>query len=172
MENPMKEYMDLYLEDWTATAEEYLNLLFNVDYRTVNNKWRDSLLAMYVVPETTFDGTGKPEYVNEYITAIKKNQVVVESDIIAVEPSTLYSYDNFYIRAYVHYKITAKDITVDQNKLLCHDTFIFLENLKNGEWREGIFDIQLVQKNPYYNFGMDELFISPSTLIDDWITRQ
>jgi hypothetical protein len=172
MENPMKEYMDLYLEDWTAQTEKYLNLLFNVDYRTVNNKWKDSLIAMYIVPETTFDGTGKPDYLNEYITAIKKNQVVVESEIIAVEPSTFYSYDNFYIRAYVRYKITAKDINVDQNKLLCHDTFIFLENIKNGEWREGIFDIQLVQKNPYYNYGMDELFISPSTLIDDWITRQ
>lgn len=172
MENPMKEYMDLYLEDWTSKVEEYLNILFNVDYRTVNNKWRDNLLSMYVVPETTFNSTGKPEYVNEYIAAIKKNQVVVESDIIAVEPSTFYSYGFYYIRAYVRYKITAKDINVDQNQLLCHDTYIFLENLKNGEWREGIFDIQLTSKNPYYNYGLDELFIDPDTRINDWVTRQ
>jgi hypothetical protein len=168
----MKEYLDLYLDDWTATAEEYLNLLFNVDYRTVNNKWRDDLISMYVVPETTFNRTGKPEYVEEYISAIKKNQVVVESDIIAVEPSTFYSHGNYYIRAYVRYKITAKDIDIEQNKLLCHDTFILLENLKSGVWREGIFDIKLVSKTPYYNYGMDELFISPNTDINDWITRQ
>jgi hypothetical protein len=172
IENPMKEYLDLYLDDWTATAEEYLNLLFNVDYRTVNNTWRDNLLAIYVVPETTFNSTGKPEYVNEYIAAIKKNQVVVESDVIAVEPSTFYSHGFYYIRAYVRYKITAKDINVDQNKLLCHDTFIFLENLENGEWREGIFDIQLTSKNPYYNYGLEELFIDPDTRINDWVTRQ
>jgi hypothetical protein len=172
IENPMKEYMDLYLNDWTSKTEEYLNLLFNVDYRTVNNTWRDNLLSMYVVPETTFVRTGKPEYVNEYIADIKKNQVVVESDIIAVEPSTFYAYGNYYIRAYVHYKITAKDINVEQNELLCHDKYIFLENLKNWEWREGIFDIQLGSKTPYYNYGLDELFIDPFTLIDDWITRQ
>ena len=135
---PFSQEMDKYLGDWTEMAEQYLNYVFNVDYRTVNDKWINGLGGLYEKSNINMANSIKTYYIGK----MKANKVVVESSIVSVEPSSLY-YDNGYcIRAYVKYRITAKDITVEQNNLI-YSSYPYLVNLKSGVWREGIFDIRL-----------------------------
>lgn len=129
--------MDKYLYDWQEKAERYLNYIFNVNYKTVDNKWINGLASCYV--KSNIDDAA--DIRSYYIKHMKANKVIIESSIISVEPSTLY-YDNGYcMRAYVRYRILAKDINVKQNRLLWSQ-YPALNNIKNGVWREGIFDIR------------------------------
>lgn len=140
---PLIEEMDKYLYDWQALAEEYLNYLFNVDYRTVDDKWIEGLGAVY-----TRSNLNKADMIREYyIPDMKENRVIVESDIIAVEPSTFYKDSKYCMRAYVRYKITANDVNVDHAKLIYSAYYPWLNDLQSGEWREGIFDIRFGTNN-------------------------
>ena len=140
--------MDKYLYDWTDKAETYLNYLFNVDYRTVDDKWIEGLASCYA--KSNID---EAEQIRSYyIKHIKENKVVVESSVIAVEPSTLYDDGDYCMRAYVRYRITADNINVKQNRLL-RCAYPALDNLKNGVWREGIFDIRFGTNNGFQGDG-------------------
>lgn len=139
---------DKYQDKWVAMAEEYLNYVFNVDYRTIDDEWISGLASLYVNSGIDYEDDIKTYYLNQ----MKENKVIIESSLISVEPSTLYEDTNYCIRAYVRYRITAKDINVKQNKLL-YSQYPQLENLKNGEWRTGIFDIEFGTNNGYQGDG-------------------
>ncbi len=140
--------MNKYLYDWQEKAETYLNYLFNVDYRTVDDKWVEGLASCYA--KSNLDEAERIR--NYYLIHMKENKVIVKSTIITVDPSTLY-YDNGYcMRAYVKYRITANDINVKQNRLL-RSSYPLLEFLKSGVWREGIFDIRFGTNNGFNGDG-------------------
>ncbi|MDF2845413.1 MAG: hypothetical protein K0R00_3839 [Herbinix sp.] len=142
--------MDKYLDKWTEMAEQYLNYVFNVDYRTVDDKWSYGLGGLYVKSNINM----ADEIKTYYFDKIKVNKVIIENSIISVEPSTLY-YDNGYcMRAYVKYRITAKDITVKQSRLIFAQ-YPYLENLKSSVWREGIFDIRFGTNDGSIGDGLD-----------------
>lgn len=145
---PFSVEMDKYLYDWQEKAETFLQYLFNVDYRTVDDEWIEGLASCYV--NSNVDMVA---HINEfYIKAMKNNNVIVESKIIAVEPSMLYK-DGFYcMRAYVRYRISAKDINVKQSKLI-YSQYPDLKKLKSGVWRDGIFDIRFGTNNGYQGDG-------------------
>ena len=140
---PLIEEMDKYLYDWQALAEEYLNYLFNVDYRTVNDEWIEGLASMYT--RSNIDRAASIK--KFYISKVKENRVIVESDIIAVEPSTFYDDSDYCMRAYVRYKITADDVNVDHSRLIYSAFYPYLDKLESGKWREGIFDIRFGTSN-------------------------
>lgn len=153
--------MDKYLYDWADLAEQYLNYVFNVDYRTVNDKWINGLGSLY----TKSNLNEAEEIKTYYIGKMKENKVIVESSIIAVEPSILYYDGNYCMRAYVKYRITAKDITVKQSKLI-YTQYPYLDNLKNGVWREGIFDIRFGTNDGSNGDGSDFTIDSLSRFVD------
>lgn len=147
---PLIEEMNKYLYDWQALAEKYLNYLFNVDYRTVDDEWIEGLASVF-----TKSNINEAEDIRRfYIDKMKKNKVIVESKIIAVEPSTFYKDLDYCMRAYVCYRITAENINVEQNQLI-YAQYPYLENLKSGEWREGIFDIRFETNNGSSGDGSD-----------------
>ncbi len=134
---PFSQEMDKYLYDWAELAEQYLNYVFNVDYRTVDDEWINGLGGLYTKSNLNMADMIKTYYIGK----MKANRVIVESSIISVEPSMLY-YNNVYcMRAYVRYRITAKNITEEQHNLI-YSAYPYLDNLKSGVWREGIFDIR------------------------------
>ncbi len=145
-----KKEMDKYLYDWADMAEQYLNYIFNVDYKTVGDKWIEGLAALFVRSNRDREADIRSFYIDD----MKANKVVVESSIIAVEPSTLYYYTGWRMRAYVKYRITAKDINVKQNKLL-YSQYPMLDNLKSGEWRTGVFDVLFATNNGSSGDGSD-----------------
>ncbi len=152
--------MDKYLYDWQKKAETYLQYIFNVDYRTVDDKWIEGLASCYVRSNVDIAADIK----DYYIKHMKGNKVIVESSIIAVEPSTLYDDNGYKMRAYVRFRITADDITVKQNRLLWAQYPQL--NLKNGVWREGIFDIRLGSNDGYQGDGGDFAISSLTWFVD------
>ena len=134
--------MDKYLYNWTELAETYLQFLFNVDYRTVDDEWIEGIAGLYA----NSNRDEAEDIRNYYIYKMKANKVIVESSIIAVEPSTLYDDGDYCMRAYVRYRITAQDINDKQNRLL-HCQYPQLLNLESGKWRVGIFDIRFDTNN-------------------------
>ncbi len=147
---PLSQEMDKYLYNWAALAEKYLNYVFNVDYRTVDDEWVDGLASIFAK-----NGNDMSEIINTYyIKPMKANHVVVESSIIAVEPSIFYDDGGYCMRAYVKYRITADDISVKQSKLI-YASYPSLKNLKSGKWRTGIFDIRFSTNNGSSGDGSD-----------------
>lgn len=161
---PLIEEMNKYLYDWQALAEKYLYYLFNVDYRTVDDEWIEGLASVFARSNIDREENIKTYYIDK----IKENKVTIESKIIAVEPSTFYKDNNYCMRAYVKYKITAKDINVKQSHLI-YAQYPYLENLKSGEWREGIFDIRFCTNNGSSGDGSD-LRIEILTRIVDYLS--
>ena len=158
---PFSVEMDKYLYDWSKEAETYLNYIFNVDYRTVDKKWVKGLASCY-----TSSNLNYVDVINKYyIKNMKKNHVIVQSKIIAVEPSILYYDSDYCMRAYVKYRINAKNINDEQFHLI-YATYPHLKNLKNGVWREGIFDIRFGTNNGYQGDGSDWAMSITSQFID------
>lgn len=155
--------MNQYLYEWQEKAETYLNYLFNVDYRTVDEEWINGLASCYEK-----SNINQAESIKDYyIKHLKANKVIVESSIISVEPSTLYYDGDYCMRAYVRYRITADDINVKHNRLLrCQ--YPVLNNLKSGVWREGIFDIRFGTNNGYQGDGSYFAISTSSKFVDEY----
>lgn len=160
----MKLDMDKY-ENYNivlSKVEKYLQHIFNVDYRTVDDKWKEGLAY-------TFDQYGHDRriytWIDRYIEAMKKNKVVVESERISIEPSTIYdSRGRLYVRVYVKYRVTAKDMNAPSNELLYGEYNSILET-KNGVWRYGYYDIAI--RSSYNQWG-----VIPQNIISDWMYSQ
>jgi hypothetical protein len=124
----------------------------------VGKDWIEKVASSYM----PFGGDNIYDLINQYIKAIKKNHVVVENKVISLEPSTMYEYDSeFYIRAYVKYRITADSVKVeDDYELLFGSKYAtYLVGLKSGEWTYGYYDIMVGVSNindiSYLEFGVD-----------------
>lgn len=123
----------LYLEDWCNLIEDYINLKFNANYKTIDSQWKKSMkdkLPLYYAST-----------VDEYYTEMKKNQTIVQLGKVCVEPSTFYSGD--YIRVYIKFKVTSAKNTKSFSKILFPNEIIEIENFKIGEWIEVYTDISV-----------------------------
>lgn len=164
---PFIDESNKYLTSWTKRVENYLELIFNIDYRTVNDKWIKELASVYAIPIMDNLLIGTEKGIQKYIDGIKENKVIIESKIISVEPSTLYEYDGvYYLRAYVKYRVIANNINVDHDKLL-YSHSVYMKKLVNEEWREGIFDIELDNGKNMLATGND-LYIQVYSELNDY----
>jgi len=153
-----------YYDKAISQAEQYLNAVFNMNYKTVDKKWIEKLASSYA----PYGGDNIYEQIDDYLVAAKKNHVVTECKLISVEPSSMY-YDNgsLFIRSYVKYRITADNINVDQDELL-YGHYNDLQGLKNGYWTYGYYDIEL--RGTRYNENLSYLNwgVHAFARISDW----
>ena len=160
----MELNMDKYEHYDTALlkVERYLQHIFNVDYRTVDDKWKEGLASSF----HSYKKDWRIDlWIDNYIEGMKKNKVIVESERIAVEPSAIYDSRGFlYVRTYVKYKITAKNVNVDPGELI-YDASSLIKNIKNGEWRYGYFDIVISSNSNQWGIG-------PFAHVSDWLFDQ
>lgn len=128
---------------------------FNVDYRTIDDKWIETIAD---TDKTVFQ-KNLYEELNEYVKDMKKNKTIVECDKVVLEPSAIYYYNyNYYIRCYVHYKIVSTNVkskyTTDEKYIGPNKTrfnsilfskagIVDLTGYKLGEWVDGIFDVSI-----------------------------
>jgi hypothetical protein len=159
---PMSTEMDKHLYEWADMAEKYLQYVFNVDYRTVDDKWIDGLGSMYVHSNVNMADMIRTYYIKK----MKANHVIVESSIISVEPSTFYEGDYYFMRAHVRYRIIADDVSVDQSKLI-YSQYPKLKNIKSGEWRDGIFDVVFNTNNGSTGDGSDFAIDDMTRFVDE-----
>lgn len=150
-------------DDSLLKAEKYMQHIFNVDYRTVDEKWKEGLASTFInyqIDKRIYNR------IDNYIKTIKKNQVVVESEMIAVEPSTMYDSRGWlYVRVYVKYKVTAKNINVSPDQLIFNASSS-IKNIKNDQWRYGYYDIILTSSYNIWgitmHYGISDYFFNES----------
>jgi len=132
---------------------------FNVDYRTIDEKWIDTMAKTDMDIEVDIYAERLYEKLNAYVQDMKKNKTIVECDRVVIDPSFVYYYNyNYYIRCYVNYRIvsttTKAKYTVDEfllgpnkspyNNILFSCTGIVdLTGHKLDEWVDGIFDVSI-----------------------------
>ena len=139
----------LYKYDWMEKVERNLKTRLNVDYRTIDNNdtWFENLRTTYYIMriEDSTHNSRVAESINDYIKYVKENKIIIKADKIAVEPSTLYFADGNYVRVYVKFKVSAKDMSRPGN--LIYDGAIFLNGLEKNKWIDCIFDVALGTRN-------------------------
>ncbi|WP_281532396.1 S-layer homology domain-containing protein [Anaerocolumna aminovalerica] len=139
----------IYLSDWTDKVRLNLSTRLNVDYKTIekNNTWLNNLSSTYYLFERA--DLDKPLFddIKEYIAFVKKNKVKIESEIISVEPSTLYDSINYYMRAYVKFKVTSPNFDKIKEDIIFYNYVSDTKPLVEGKWMECVFDVGLGTRN-------------------------
>lgn len=141
-----KELYENCKEQWIKNVEKYLQLAFNVDYRTLktDKKWFEEMKRV-VIPDKTY-----VKKLNKYIDAAIKNKTIIECDKVAADVSGIYYYMGQYVvRCYVHYRINSALLIERSEDFISpilyggHLGTAILENYKEGEWRDGYFDVEV-----------------------------
>ncbi len=82
-----------------------------------------------------------------------------------MEPGAIYDSRGYlYVRTYVKYKITAKNVNVDPGELI-YDASSLIKNIKDGEWRYGYFDIGISSTS-------DQWGVDAFASVSDWLFDQ
>lgn len=150
-----RKMLNKYLDIWNDMVRTNLECRFNVDYRTIDKKWCKKIKTSYINDENKEDDSLIQDSLNSYIEDMKKNKVIIKSKLISVEPSTLYSFNGYYLRCYIKFKVIS---AVDMKGVLIYENNnnVAFKNLKKNVWHEGYYDIAL--SNYYGNsFGEDIL---------------
>ncbi|HHV13688.1 MAG TPA: hypothetical protein GXX75_25815 [Clostridiales bacterium] len=147
-----EEYLDL----WVQKAKTYAECVFNADYRTIDDKWANTLLsADYSYGHDNLVKREK-ESIKQYIKDMKANRTVIESSKIAVDGSSLYYFDGVYtLRVYVKYRVLSSKVGygVDTDTLIMENPYgkilytrypiVCLRSYTIGKWKESYFDVEL-----------------------------
>lgn len=131
-----------------SNVEKYLKHVFSVDYRTVNNKWKEGLAS-----SLAFHSQHKWVYndIDNYIKNMKNHHTVIELDKVAIDSGAVYvSRKVIFVRAAVTYRITADNVSVPIDEIL-YGEYNNIIGLKNGEWRTDIFEILIYVINEDYD---------------------
>lgn len=160
------QYMDL----WMDKVKTHLETVLNINYKTVDQKWIDTLVSTLYYNNTIMEESGR-EDIARYIEDAKKNKTIVECEKVTMDASTMYYDDSsLYIRCYIKYKIVSskalKEYSTDEFLNLNPYKGIFYSPVRGltdmngyeiGEWREEIYDICLSKytiSNEGYGFGV------------------
>ena len=145
-----------YLDTWVDKVKTYMECVFNVDYRTIDEEWVDKIIsADYTNGEIIYEENTRKQ-IEKYIEKMKANKTIVESSKIAADGSSLYySLGDFTFRVYVKYRIKSSKLKygADADTLIMDNPYskifytrwdlINLNPYTLGEWKEGYFDVEL-----------------------------
>lgn len=147
------------LQMWEDNVRTHLELVFNVDYRTIGDEWVEALDKI----DYRYTKRNLAKYhiqgLYQYIEQMKANKTIVESEIIATDKSTLYFADgDLYMKAFVKFRIVSSEIGHEdvlenqrayQNVLHSSTPPIILKKVDTGEWRELCFSVSLGSYHSY-----------------------
>lgn len=143
------EIRDQNIDIWVEKARVHLETIFNADYRTIDDEWVETLLKTDYQYGYSVVSNKKRENIESYVKRMKENKTIVESDIIALDKSSLYFYNgDYYFRVYVKYRIKSskmvyENVPYQNNNLIYTRDLLWFKNFNTGEWRECCFDIAL-----------------------------
>lgn len=144
------EIRDQNIDIWVEKARVHLETIFNADYRTIDDEWVETLLKTDYQYGYSIVSDKQRERIEDYVKRMKENKTIVESDVIALDKSTLYFYNGrYYLRAYVKYRIQSSkmiyenNVPYQNNDLIYTRDLLWFKNFNTGEWRECCFDIAL-----------------------------
>lgn len=135
-------------------VRRFQNHRMNVDYRTIDKKWRDKLISFYKRKEHTkkSDLNGMKKDIDKYIRFVKENKVIIESKPVATDASSAYYW---YIKpsfhTYMKFRIVScKNLDKNLYKIIygcatgdwSHGLVKYREKkVKLGEWCEGVYQV-------------------------------
>lgn len=135
--------LDKFKDTWMERVKTNLNSRLNVDYRTIDNKWISTLRSAYTQYGDAYSDKRITDDIKDYVKVVKKNNIVIQSKVISVEPSTMYMDGaGFYVRVYVKFKVDYSGTKLTAEDLICGDA-IWMPTLKKNIWHEGVYDIEL-----------------------------
>ncbi len=138
----MQDILDKYQDTWMERLETNLQSRLNVNYKTIDNTWINTLRSSYTQYDDVTNDKRITDAIKDYIDVVKKNKIVIQSKVIAVEPSTLYKDMSYYVRVYVKFKVTYSGSKLTPEDLICGE-LIWMPELKKDTWFDGIYDIEL-----------------------------
>ncbi len=145
-----------YYEIWENKVRTTVWNTFNVDYRTIDDNWVETMAQADAQIDYSTDTVY--HFLNRYVTEMKKNKTIVECDKAAIDSSSLYFYNgSFYIRCYIHYRIVSTNTktfyTADELSgklwgpyncvLYSRTSYTDIENYILGKWVNGVFDVSI-----------------------------
>jgi hypothetical protein len=142
------------LNTWVEKTKKHLDLVFNVDYRTINDNWKEELLKYDYAYGCPLEGASKRN-IDNYVKGMKENKTIVESSKISVDGSSLYYFNGgLYLRAYVRYRIVSSnvlgnidvDTLIDKcpyEKILYSTSFVDIRGFELGKWVNGYYNINI-----------------------------
>ncbi|MBH1942546.1 hypothetical protein I5677_16765 [Mobilitalea sibirica] len=153
------------INEWVENARKHLELVFNVDYRTIDDKWIEDVLKTNYQYGTDYEWFPRKK-IDNYIKKMMPNKTIVEYKKIAIDGSTLYYYNHsFYMRVYVKYRIiSSEDVSIPDgntplskwsyDKILLNNGYADIGGFSLGDWKEGYYNIQLDDYNSTGNIGV------------------
>ena len=135
-------------------VRRFQNHRMNVDYRTIDKKWRDKLISFYRRKEHTkkSDLNGMKKEIDKYIRFVKENKVIIESKPVATDASSAYYWHitpSFH--TYMKFRIVScKNLDKNLYKIIygsftgdwSHGLAKYREKkVKLGEWCEGVYQV-------------------------------
>ena len=99
------------LDKWMANMSKYYNAILNVDYRTIDQKWADTLIEVFTGEDGTFytdSSTTKQQmiqHINDYIDSGQKEQIVIKGTFKPEPTIVLHSGILYQFRAQVEFTI-------------------------------------------------------------------
>ena len=134
---------------------------FNVDYRTIDQKWGDKLASFYMKPnDNKEDLKGIKNEIKKYIKFVKDNKIIIESKPSSTEASAVY-YDGFapYFHEHMKFRIVScKNLDKNLRKIIYGVLFVnepwgiirtYKEKVKLGKWMEGVYSINYPIRSNY-----------------------
>jgi hypothetical protein len=134
--------LDKYKDTWMERVETNLKSRLNVNYKTVGSDWINSLRSSYTQQGDASSDKKITDEIKSYVNFVKKNEVVIQSKVIDVEPSTLYYNMGYYVRVYIKFKVNYSGTKLTADELISGD-MIYMPGLKKNTWYEGVYDIRL-----------------------------
>ena len=135
-------------------VRRFQNHRMNVDYRTIDKKWRDKLISFYRRKEYTkkSDLNGMKKDIDKYIRFVKENKVIIESKPVATDASSAYYWDFIpSFHTYMKFRIVScKNLDKNLYKII-YGSYIGTwsyglakyreKKVKLGEWCEGVYQV-------------------------------
>lgn len=146
------KFTDMYAQygdEWINKIKTNLETRLNFDYRTSGDEWISRLHNTYYIYGDAVADKKRTTKIKDYVNTAKKNHVVIQSQKIVIEPSSMYKFlGDFYVRCYVKFKVSADKVyTTDENRqnelIFSSMSNTYLINLKNNKWYEGYYDIAI-----------------------------
>lgn len=131
----LPQYDQAAVKQWADLTETWGKHLLNVDYRTINDKWKQGYMNTMLI-----QGTALENSTNKYIQKVKDNKIIVEGTLKA-EPSMVQmgKYGAYMIRVYYNLRI----VSSNTNDFVIDDMYYFVPQFKHNVWYEGYSDIEI-----------------------------
>ncbi len=145
-EYDMNDILHMNLDTWIEKIKDNLEARLNVDYRYVDDKWINKLRNTYYI--YNFSDMDNVSYnkietsrIIKYVENMKKNKVIIKTETVSVEPSSLHKTPSYAMRAYVKFKIISANELSDQNIVIYGSDPVISDKLVKNKWIELYIDI-------------------------------